>query len=102
MPRAAPSPRGSPLPKPWPLNREDIDGLFQTRHRIPSLRRRIFVADISREVQVRDRLCDEAVIQFLRLIDFMPSRIPARVEVADPLNVIAGVAHYITIHELRG
>ena len=52
------------------------------------------------ESEVGDRLHDETVVQLLRVVDFVPARIAAGVEMADPLEVIADVADDVAVHDL--
>ena len=47
---------------------------------------RVLVRHVAGEPQVRDRLHDEAVVQLLRVVDLLPARVAAGVEVADPLD----------------
>src|SRR6478752_1910087 len=83
------------------LNREDFDRALEARLCVGRVSWRILVPNVSVELQVRDRLRDKPVVQFLRLVDFLPVRIPARVEMPDPLEVVADVAHDIAVHDLR-
>ena len=80
---------------------ENPDCLLEAGKRVAPWRGRVFVRHISRVPQIRDGLGNKAVIQFLGLIQFVPSRIPARMEMANLLEVVANIAHDVTVHDLR-
>ena len=50
--------------------------------------------------EVDDRLRDEAVVQFLRVVDLVPARHTRRVEVRDPLDVVLDRRDDIPVHDL--
>src|SRR5690349_3655289 len=81
-------------------NFEDVHRLPKTLQGVPALGGRVFVPDVTREAQFGDCLRDETVIQLLGFVDFVPSRIPACMEVPDPLKMVANVAHDIAVHDL--
>src|SRR6266850_1893071 len=53
------------------------------------------------EVRIGDRLHDEPVVQLLRLVDVVTAWIATRVEMPDPLNVVADGANDVAVHDLR-
>src|ERR1035437_4669515 len=83
-----------------PLDRADLDRPLEARLCVRGHPRRIFVPKVPGVIQVRDGLRDEPVVQFLGLVDFLPVRIAARVEMPDPLKVVADIAHDIAHHTL--
>src|SRR6185436_13658575 len=60
-----------------------------------------FMADESCVPEVGDCICDEAIIQFLCIVDFLPSRNAGDVDVADQIEIIAEVPHDVSIHYLN-
>src|SRR4051812_30181853 len=83
------------------LHRADLDRALQALDRVFTLRWRVLVSDHAGIVEIRNRLGDEPIIQLLRIVDLMAARITARMEVTDPLIVIADVAHDVAVHNLR-
>src|ERR1035438_3348622 len=64
-------------------NVADADRLPQAGDRVAPRPRRVFVGHVAGEPQVRDDFGQEAVIQLLSLVQLVPARIAARVEMAD-------------------
>ena len=69
--------------------------------RIVALARRIFVGHETRVAQLRNGLHHEVVVQLLRIVDLVAARIPAGVEVSDPLEVIPDIPDDVAVHDLR-
>src|SRR5687768_1840954 len=69
------------------LNFQNTDRLLEAFDRIAALRRRVFVRNVARETEFRNRFRNETVVQLLGIIELVAPGISARVEVADPLEV---------------
>src|SRR5690349_20572919 len=83
------------------LNVDQVHSLLQSGNGIVPLFRRVLVGDETGKTEVGDRLRDERVVQLLRFVDVVTARIPAGMEVADPLVMIADIADNIAVHDLR-
>src|SRR5205085_667104 len=78
----------------------DLESLLETLNR----RRfdwRKFVRQEALEVQIRDRLSNGSPVHFLSTVDFMTTRIPACMEVADIGNVLPDGPNEIPFHNLH-
>src|SRR5438093_8173738 len=64
-------------------------------------RRPPLVRDVASEPQIRDRLRHEPVIELLRIVQLVPARHAGRMEMRDPLKVIADVRADIAVHDLH-
>src|SRR6476646_7354113 len=82
------------------LHIADLYRLLQRLDRIVARRRRVFVRDEAGEAESGNRLHDEAIVQLVRVVDLVASRIAAGVKMADPLEVILDVADDVTVHDL--
>ena len=83
------------------LHRHNLDGAGQTPQRIVAGRGPEFVRDVSGVAEVGDGLCNEMVVEFLRVVDFVTPRHASGMEVSDPLQVLLNIETDITIHDLH-
>src|SRR5262249_42327651 len=83
------------------LNITDLNGPIKAENGIISRGRRVFVGDVAGEIELSDGLGDKAIIQLLRLVDLVTSGITSGMKMADPLEMVANVAHDVPIHDLR-
>src|SRR5262249_8375882 len=79
----------------------DLNGPIKAGNGIISCGRRVFVGNVAGEIELSDGLGDKAIIQLLRLVDLVTSGITSGMKMADPLEVVANVAHDVPIHDLR-
>ena len=82
------------------LHVAQLNSLVERLNRIVPRRRTIFVAQKSAEPQVHNSLRNEPVIQLLRIVNIVASRIPTRMEMPDPLEVVPDIAHDVAVHDL--
>ena len=80
---------------------KDLECLLQTRGRVGALRGTALVPDVSGVVRLRDRSGNEAVVQFLIIVQFVAARVAGRMEALNPLDIVANRAHYVAIVDLR-
>ena len=57
--------------------------------------------DITLKVKIGDSGSDGVIVQFLGVIDFMPTRDAARMKMSDPVDVVADRADDIAFHDLH-
>src|SRR3954468_4827289 len=50
--------------------------------------------------EIHDGLCDEAIVEFLTLIDIVTAGITASMEVPDPLKIVTDIADDVAVHNL--
>src|SRR5262249_51985768 len=101
-PTAAARDRTNPrCPRDLRLNRADLHRTLQLRERIVPLARRVLVRHEACVAEIGDRFHHEVVVQLLRVVDLVPAGVAARVEVADPLEVVTDVAGDVAVHDLR-
>lgn len=82
-----------------PLNRAELDSLRQRGHGIA--RRNKFVSEITLIIQICDRLRNRAPLQFLSVVEFVPARDAAGVEMGDVLHVFPDGADDVALHDLH-
>src|SRR5215510_5058500 len=83
------------------LKIEDLNGPIKAGDRIVPVGGRVFVGDVPGEIEISDGLRDKAIIQLLRLVDLVTTGIAPGMKMADPLKVVANVAHDVPVHDLR-
>ena len=81
------------------LHGAKLNGFRKRSHRIA--RGNKFMREISFKVQVGDRFCHRAPLQFLRVVQFVTPRHAAGVEVPDVLDVVADGADDVALHDLH-
>src|SRR6266850_1812324 len=75
-------------------------------HGLPQCRQRVaggdeFVGDVTREGQVGDCAGDAAPVQLLAVVQLVAAGNAARVEVPDPLRVVANGADHVAFYDLH-
>src|SRR5215510_14732341 len=83
------------------LKIEDLNGPIKAGDPIVPVGGRVFMCDVPGEIENSDGLRDKAIIQLLRLVDLVTPGIAPGMEMADPLKVVANVAHDVPVHDLR-
>jgi len=90
---------GSPV-EVW-LNVGNLEDLFQRLNWVLARRWLVFVSHEPPVAQVSCSLQQEAVIQFLRLVDFVPARHSCGVKMTDQRQMGANIRCYVAIHDLN-
>src|SRR4030095_4547121 len=83
------------------LHVANFDGPIQRCDRVVTFCRCVFVRKITCEIQVDNGLSYEFIVQFLCFIDVVAAGIAASMKVSDPPEVVADIAHDVSIHDLR-
>src|SRR5262249_29639312 len=74
-------------------------GLFQRFQRIPCGHE--FVRVVAGKLEIGDGPCDSPPVEFLRIVQFVPPRVAARMKVADPLDVLPDRPDDVSFHDLH-
>src|SRR5262245_47747316 len=59
------------------------------------------MSDEAREAEVGNRVCNETVVEFLRVVDLLAARDASDMDVTDAIEIIPQVAGDISVHDLN-